>query len=61
MEVSEQPKNAKSPHLTSWQYDVNVSKQTTLLNGVDFGTPKWCVSMGGLIDRVHEAMNLSLI
>ena len=45
--------NAKSSRLTSWQYDVNVSKQTTLLYGVDVGTPKWRVSMGGLIDRVH--------
>ena len=53
--------NAKSPRLTLSRYDVNVSKQTTLLDGVDIGTPRWRVSMGGLIDRVHEAMNPSLI
>ena len=35
--------------------------QTTLLDRVDVGTPKWRVSMGGLIDRVHEAMNPSLM
>ena len=53
--------NAKSPRLTSWRYDVNVSKQTTLLDGVGVGRPKWRVCMGCLIDRVHEAMNPSLI
>ena len=31
-----------------------------LLESIDFGTPKWRVSMGGLIDRVHEAMDTSL-
>ena len=54
-------KNAKSSRLTSWQYDINVSKQTTLLDGVDVETPKWRVSMEGLIDRVHENMNPSLM
>ena len=72
--------NAKSLHLTSWRYDVNVSKQTTdmdtchlgvptstlsntvmALDGIDVGTPKWCVSMGCIIDQVHEAMNPSLM
>ena len=36
-------------------------KQTTLLDSLDFGTAKWRVSMGGLIDRVHEAMKTSLM
>ena len=40
---------------------INVSKQTTLLDGVDVGAPIWRVSMGGLIDRVHAAINLSLM
>ena len=30
-----------------------------LLDGVDAGTPKWHILMGGLIVRVHEAMNPS--
>ena len=46
-------------HTNNWIYflnDVNVSKQTTLLDGVEVGMPKWRVPMGGLIVRVHEAI-----
>ena len=53
--------NAKSQRLTSWRYDLNFSKQTTLFDGVDAGTSQWHVSIGGLIDRVHEGMNKSLM
>ena len=54
-------KNAILPRLTSWRYDVNISKQKKLLDGVDVGTPKWRISIGCLIDHVHEAMNPSLM
>ena len=37
LEVSEQP-IARSPRITSWRYDVNVSKETMLMNDVDVGT-----------------------
>ena len=36
----------------------NVSKQTTLLDGVDVGPPKQRVCWRGLNRYVHEAMNL---
>ena len=52
---------AKTPRLTPWRYDINVSKQTKLLDGVGIGTPKWRISMGGLINGVNEGMNLSLM
>ena len=38
------------------QCHTNVSKQTTLLNGVDLGPPKWCVCGHGLNQFVHEDM-----
>ena len=39
---------AEAPNLSAQRhgYDVNVSKQITLLDGVDIGMPKWRVSMG---------------
>ena len=45
----------QNPCLTSLRYDVNVSKQATLLDGVDVGTPKWRVSFG----RTHGLLNRS--
>ena len=33
------------------------SKQTTLLDGVGFGPPKWCVYGRGLNESAHEDMN----
>ena len=33
----------------------------SMVDSLDFGKPKWRVSMGFLIDRVHEAMNTSLM
>ena len=35
----------------------NVSKQTTLLDGVDVGPTKQCVCWRGLNRSVHEAVN----
>ena len=32
-----------------------------LLDGDDVGTAKVCVSMDGLMDRVHEGMNPSVM
>ena len=34
----------------------NVCKQTTLLDGIDVGSPKWCVCGCGLNPSVHEGM-----
>ena len=56
MEVSEQPRRQISA------LNVNVSKQTTLLDGPDVGTPKWRASMVAMwvpcdvarSDVVHE-------
>ena len=39
------------------QCHTKVSKQTTLLDGVDFGPPKWHVCGCGLNQSVHEGMN----
>ena len=39
------------------QRHANVSKQTTLLNGVDVGPPKWHVCGHGINQSVHEGMN----
>ena len=36
---------------------INVRKQTTLLNGVDVGPPKQRVCWRGLNRSIHEAMN----
>ena len=35
----------------------NLSKQTTLLDGVDIGPPKWRVCGCGLNQSVHEGMD----
>ena len=35
----------------------NVNKQTTLLDGVDVGLPKWRVCGRGLNRSIHEGMN----
>ena len=40
-----------------FQRHANVSKQTTLLNGVDFGPLDWRVCGCGLNQFVHEGMN----
>ena len=39
------------------QLQANVSKQTTLLDGVDVGPFKWHVCGRGLNGSVHEGMN----
>ena len=39
------------------QRHTNVSKQTTLLDGVDVGPPKWRVCGSALSLSVHEGMN----
>ena len=39
------------------QCHANVSKQATLLDGLDFSTLKWCDCGCGLIRFVHEGMN----
>ena len=39
------------------QRQTNVSKQTTLLDGVDVGPPKQRVCWGGLNSSAHEANN----
>ena len=39
------------------QRDANVSKQATVLDGVDVGPPKQRVCWHGLNRTVHEAMN----
>ena len=39
------------------RHQIIVSKQTTLLDGVDVGPPKQRVCWGGLNRTVHEAMN----
>ena len=39
------------------QRHANVSKQTTLLDNVDVGLPKWLVCGRGLNRSVHEGMN----
>ena len=52
--------NAKFSHFVmaiSDQYHANVSKQTTLLDGIDVGPPKWCVCGRGLNQFVHDDMN----
>ena len=38
------------------QHQANISKQTTLFDGVDVGTPKWWVCERGLNHSVHEGM-----
>ena len=38
------------------QCQANVSKRTTLLDGVDVGLPKWRVCGRGLNRFVHEGM-----
>ena len=35
----------------------NISKQTTLLDGVDVGPSRWRISLRGLNRSVHEGMN----
>ena len=35
----------------------NINKQTTSLDGVDVGLPKWRVCGHGLNQSVHEGMN----
>ena len=42
-----------------YDYDIyaNVSKQTTLLDGIHVGPPKWRVCGHGLNHTVHEGMN----
>ena len=49
-------------NIMSWlicvQHHANVSKKTTLLDGVDFpGSPKWRWVWRGLYQPVHEVMN----
>ena len=39
------------------QRHANVSKQATLLGGVDLGPPKWRICGCGLNRFVHEGMN----
>ena len=39
------------------QHHADVSKQTTLLDGVDVGPSKWHVRGRGLNRSVHEGMN----
>ena len=39
------------------QRHTNVSKQTTLLEGIDLGMPNWCVCWLGLNVSVNEGMN----
>ena len=39
------------------QRHANASKQTTLLDGIDVGPPKWRVCRRGLNQIVHEGMN----
>ena len=39
------------------QCQANVSKQTTLLHGIDVGQLKWRVCGHGLNRSVHEGMN----
>ena len=39
------------------QCHTNVSKQTTILDGVDVGLSKWRVCGRGLNRSVHEGMN----
>ena len=39
------------------QRHTNVSKQTTLLDGVDVGSSKWRVCGRGLSRCIHEGMN----
>ena len=39
------------------QRHANVSKQATLLDGLDVSPPKWCVCGCGLNRFVHEGMN----
>ena len=41
------------------QRHTNVSKQTMLLDGVDFSPPKWHVCGRGSNRSVHEGMNIS--
>ena len=36
------------------QHQKNVSKETTLLDGVDIGQPKWRICGRGLNHSVHE-------
>ena len=43
------------------QRQTNASKQTTLLDGVGFGPPKWCVYGRGLNGSANEAMNSNSI
>ena len=38
-------------------FNINVSKQSTLLDGIDVGPPKQRVCWRGLNRSVHEAMN----
>ena len=38
------------------QHHTNISKQTTLLDGVVVGSPKWCLCGRGLNRSVHEGM-----
>ena len=39
------------------QRHTNASKQTTLLDGNDIGTPKWGVRGRGLNRSIHEGLN----
>ena len=38
----------------------NISKQTTLLDGADVGSPKYRVCGRGINQSVHEGINLML-
>ena len=39
------------------QRHANISKQTTLLEGIDVGSPKWHVCVRDINRSVHEGMN----